>query len=427
MSFHIQNKKSLATTKPRQHALSILEAGLSAVETFRVMKRRVALKGAVLSIGRSRYRLDRYQRIFVIGIGKAAFEASKVLEKLLGKRIEDGVVLDVKGGRLKRLKTFVGTHPFPSAQNVRATAEIMGILKSADSRDLILTIVSGGGSALLCWPYKLECADIVNITRTLMSRGSTIEELNTVRKHLSDVQGGHFVRLAHPATVVGLIFSDVPGDDLSMVASGPTFLDSTSVKDAKRILKKYRVLQSCRLPKCELQETPKDPALFAHVRNHLLVSNVIATKAMFVRAKQLGYRPVLYSTTLSDEARDVGNRLAKLPNPGEAVIAAGETTVTVRGTGSGGRNQELVLGALEALPDNTLVLSCASDGVDNGPFAGALIDEAVRVMARRRHLDAKKNLQENNSSAFFRETKTYIRTGVTGMNVSDLMIALRTR
>jgi glycerate-2-kinase len=424
MSLKILNKKELTTTPLRKDALSILFAGLKAVETAHIVKEAVKRTGDILFIHQRQYHLREYRRIFIVGVGKAAYEAAKALESILGSWITDGVILDVNGGPLKHMKSLVGTHPLPSFTNIRATAEIIGILKGVDSKDLVLVIVSGGGSALLCWPHQLTCDDMANITQALMNRGATIQELNTVRKHTSEIQGGQLARLAYPATVVGLIFSDVPGDDLSCVASGPTVLDTTTVKDAQRILKKYHVLQQCQLAHCDLRETPKDPVFFSHVTNELMVSNKVAVEAMNDQAQKLGYNSNIYSLTFAGEARESGKLFASLAKPGEALVAAGETTVTIQGDGKGGRNQEFVLGALEALPDQSLILSCASDGIDNSPVAGAFADDLVKASMRRKHLEGKAFLDKNNSFSFFQKTNTAIKTGKTGINISDLMVCL---
>ncbi len=424
MPFTILNRNVLATSPLRRDALRIVQAGMMALDTARVVRRSVVRRGELLWIGKRVYHLRKYRRVFGIGIGKAAFDAGRELEKILGARLTDGIILDVKGGKLRRMKSIVGSHPFPSVENARATGEIMGLLKGADSRDLFLVIVSGGGSALLCWPYKLKCKDVTDITRALMRAGATIQELNTVRKHLSEIQGGQLARLAFPATVVGLLFSDVPGDELSMIASGPTVLDPTSVEDARGVLEKYHVLRVCRLPSCDLQETPKDPLLFTHVHNELVASNALALKAMASQARALGYKPVVYSRSLTGEAREVGAVLAGLPHPGEAVLAGGETTVTVRGKGRGGRNQEVALGALENLCEGSLVLALSTDGIDNSPYAGALVDDLVRDRVNSQRLRPASFLRRNDSAAFFESVGTNIKTGITGTNVSDLMIAI---
>lgn len=420
-----KNARMLGVTPLRRDALAIMDAGLRAIDTQTSVKRTVTLDKDVLRIGSKSYKCSSYRRIIVIGIGKSSLEAARALEEILGNRISAGIVLDVKKGKLKYLKSIAGTHPFPSENNIHATAEIVGLMKTVDSSDLVIAIISGGGSALLCWPYQLGCNDVTSITQVLMKKGATIQELNTVRKHTSEIQGGQLARLAYPATVAGLIFSDVPGDELSMVASGPTFLDTTTAKDAARVLEKYHVLTACKMSTCRLIETPKDPVLFEHVTNIPIVSNAIATQAMMVKAKELGYKPVLYSNALTGEAREKGKMFAELVKPGQALIAGGETTVHIVGSGTGGRNQEFALGALAYVDDATLVISCASDGNDHSPVAGGIADALTQEKAKTLRLKPEAFLAKNDSYPFFQKTKSYLDTGVTGMNVSDLMLALR--
>jgi len=423
----IRNTKALATTVLRRDALAVLEAGLDAVRTPEIVRSQIRRTGSKLTVGTRTWNLDAYDHVYVIGIGKAAFDAASELEKILGSRISDGVVLDVKSGPLKRMKSLAGTHPFPSMANMRATGEIMAILKHLDSRDLVITIVSGGGSSLLCWPFQLKCDDLTLMTQILMKKGAGIQEINTVRKHLSEIQGGQFARLAHPAEVIGLIFSDVPGDDLGVVASGPTVLDTTTVKDARAVLSRYDILKECRLPNCELRETPKDPVFFRRVTNILMVGNRVALAAMESEAKRRRYRTRIFSWTVSGEAREVGKMFAGLPEAGEMVLAAGETTVQVRGKGTGGRNQELALGALGSVGEDGLVLSCASDGIDNTPAAGAIADAVTVRAASRSRVRADAYLKNNDAYTFFQKTGGQILTGITGINVSDLLISARAK
>lgn len=410
-------------TKPRRDALSVVEAGLRAIDTRTAITTQVKRRGSVLTVGSHRWNLKDFSRVYVVAIGKAAADACLALERVLGARITDGIALDVKTAPLKRIKSLKGSHPFPSVENMRATGEIIGLLKQVESRDLVITVISGGGSALLCWPYELKCSQLSLLTQMLMRKGATIQEMNTVRKHLSEVQGGQFARLAYPATVIGLIFSDVPGDDLNVIASGPTVMDLTTVHDAKRIMDRFDLSRACRMPDCRLIETPKDPVYFRNVTNIVLMSNRIAVSAMEREAKRLGYRTRVYSTALTGEAREVGRLLAGLPKKGEIVLAAGETTVTVRGKGKGGRNQEVALGALMAGGGN-VVLSCASDGVDNSPAAGAIADDLTRDAARRLTIAPEKYLAQNDSFPFFKKTHAQILTGSLDMNVSDLMLAV---
>lgn len=415
----------MAKTKMRRDALSILEAGIKAADPGQAILRAVKRRGDFVFFGGKKVNLKDFDHIYVIAIGKAAGEASAGLERILGTKITGGIALDVKKTKLKYIKSMVGTHPMPSERNMKATGEIMTILKNLDSRDLLLSVISGGGSALLCWPYELKCDDLSAISRALMREGATIEELNTVRKHLSEIQGGQFARLAHPATIIGMIFSDVPGDDMGMVASGPTVRDSSTAADAGRILAKYKVFKVCALPNCDLKETPKDEVYFKKVFNFLVASNKEAVSAMAKEARRRGWKARILGTKISGEAREVGRMLASAPVKSEAVIAAGETTVTVSGQGAGGRNQELALGALENLEDDVLVASVASDGVDNGPAAGAIADALSKRKSGKLRLSPKKYLAKNDSYSFFKKTGDGIITGMTGTNVSDLMIALR--
>lgn len=421
----IKNRKTIAVTVARRDALAVLETGLKAIGSREAIRRAVSRKGDVLTVQDRKYDLKRFKRIFLIGIGKAAADSAVELERILGSRITDGIVLDVKPARLKRVKSMVGTHPLPSGANTRATGEIVGLLKQVESGDLVVTVVSGGGSALLCMPYEMKCGQLAMITKAMMRKGATIAEMNTVRKHLSEIQGGQFARLAYPATVIGLILSDVVGDDLALVASGPTVMDLTTVADARKVMEKYDLLRTCRLPDCRLNETPKDPVYFRDVSNHLIMSNSVALEAMKAAAEKRGYPVRIYSRTLDGEAREVGRMLAGLPKPGEMVLSGGETTVTVRGEGKGGRNQELALGALATVGDDVLVLSCASDGIDNTPAAGAIADAVSAAKAERLKLDPKAYLAKNDSFTFWRRVGAQIMTGMTGANVSDLMIAMR--
>ncbi|MBU0531649.1 MAG: DUF4147 domain-containing protein [Candidatus Uhrbacteria bacterium] len=421
----IKNYSQLAKSKLRKDALAILEAGYKAIDTKQAVRCSVSLTGEVLKIQNRRYDLKKFDHIYVIGIGKASFDAAQALEQILGSRINGGMVLDVKGGKLKRIDSVKGTHPLPSEKNVRATKKIIDLLQGLDHNDLVITIISGGGSALLCQPYQMRCGELVLITRALIKSGATIDEINTVRKHLSMIQGGQFARMAHPATIAALIFSDVPGDDLSVIASGPTVMDNTSVKDAAKVLAKYKIMKACAMPGCDLTETPKDPVYFKKVRNFLIVCNRIAVKAMNAEARKRGYSSRVYSTRLEGEARRVGQDLVRAVRAGEALIAAGETTVIVKGNGKGGRNQELVLGALEKLPENVLVSSVASDGIDNTPAAGAIGDQLVLDLIAKKRLDPKAALKNNDAYTIFAKTNNQIKTGITGANVSDLMLVLR--
>jgi glycerate-2-kinase len=421
----IKNYRSIATTKLRQDALDIFEQGMAAIKTEAALRRNFAVNGTNLKVGSRVYNLKNFEKIFVVGCGKASFEAARVLEKMLGKRITTGAVIDVKQGKLRHIKSFAGTHPFPSAKNLQATGQIVAILKNAGPKDLVIVIVSGGGSSLLYWPHTVGLKNFICTAKNLMMSGVAIKEMNIVRKHLSAIQGGQLVQLVKKSSLIGLIFSDVPGDDIATVASGPTVFDETTVKDAMRILSKYDIPGKCNISKGDLSETPRNRDVFRKVQNILVVNNGAAVKAMVLAARNLGFRPRIISTALAGEAREVGELLAKTIKHGEALIAAGETTVKVMGKGKGGRNQEVVLGALNYLKKNALVLSVSSDGRDNSDVAGAFGDGDVLKIADKQKLSAKKYLANNDSFNFFARTNSQIITGITGVNVADFIVFLR--
>ncbi len=425
MKHIIKNHKSLATTKIRRDAIQILEQGIAAINTEGIIKKSVKYSGNKLTIQGKKYDLTKFDNIYVIGIGKASYDAAKELESILGSRITNGVVIDVKNGGLKHVKSFAGTHPIPSEVNAYATNRILEVLRRLNPDDLVITIISGGGSALLSQPFQLRHDELSQITHELLRSGASIHEINTVRKHLSLIQGGQLARLAYPATVAALIFSDVPGDELDTIASGPTILDKTTAADATEVLKKYKILKICKLPGCELIETPKNPIYFKKVNNFLVVSNQLAVDTMKTEAKKLGYLPRVFSTTLQGEASVRGRELAQMAKSGQALIAAGETVVTVQGNGKGGRNQEFTLGALPHLPPDTLVASIASDGIDNSEVAGAIVDDEIMREVKRRRLKPEAVLKRNDSFNFFAKLGNQIETGITGTNVSDLMLVLR--
>jgi glycerate-2-kinase len=346
------------------------------------------------------------------------------LEDVLGDSITDGVVLDVRGGKLRRIKSLVGTHPDPTQTNVSATREIISLLQSADEEDLILAVVSGGGSALLCSPYQLSCEVKASISTALMNAGANIEEVNIVRKHLSEIKGGNFAKFAYPARVMSLIFSDVPGNDIGVIASGPTVLDTTTVADASRIMAKYKVLKLCRLPHCDLVETPKEPRYFQLVTNVVVADSRLAIDAMRVQAVKLEYKPEVLSTRLEGGAEDVARRLVLSSKPNTALIAAGETTVEVKGKGTGGRNQHTVLAALENVGEDKVVISINSDGVDHSRYAGAIGDRNTIEKAKKKRTPLKKFLNTFDSFHFFQKVRDGIETGPLGENVSDFMLVL---
>lgn len=419
----IKDFEKLAKTAVRRDALLIMEAGLQAIQPQTALRKTLSLKGETLSANGKKFDLGTYKNIYVIGIGKASLAAGKFLEDLLGDQITDGVIIDVVSAKLKRVRTFRGTHPFPTDVNIAATDEAIALLKRARKSDLVIAVISGGGSSLLCSPNKMTCVSLRMMTERLFAQGADIKEMNALRKHTSLVHGGNFARLAYPAEVLGLILSDVSFDDLSVVASGPTFFDETTKADAEQVVKKYSIKG------IKLCETPKDKKYFEKVTNVCVLDNRTALRAMRRAAKGLGYAAKVRAHYLKGEARKAGEKITEEVR-GEklktALILGGETTVVVKKKGKGGRNLELALASLKAMPKDGVVLAVSSDGKDHiKEAAGAIADHLIAEEVKRKDYNLDYFLDENRSYAFFAEAGGVIRTEKTGSNVSDLVVALK--
>lgn len=431
----IKNAEQLASTPLRRDALRIAEAGLKSIDTRRLIKNAVRFdkESGALCFDLHTCSTRETRRTFVVGVGKCAVRAAEALEEVLGDALTGGIVLDVEKPAvctLKKIECLSGTHPLPSDSNIEYTKRIVALLHNLRQDDLVLIVVSGGGSTLLCMPEEGgTCIEEHTIVRALMRSGATIREINTIRKHMSRARGGWLAHHAYPAQVVSLIISDVPGDDISFVASGPTVKDSTTLADADRILEKYHILRVCNMDHCGLIETPKDEKYFANVKNILLASNAVALRAMAEKAHELGYAPRVVTHTLEGEAREVARKVTAELHKTSAhsvLLYGGETTVAVEGSaGTGGRNQELALAALSDIGPEELVVSIASDGRDNTEFAGAIADYDTKRKSKEKNLDAKTYLNGHNATPFFAKTDDLVVTGITASNVSDLMIAMK--
>lgn len=412
----IKNYKQLAKTPKRKKALQIINAGIEAVLTKNAIRNGVSLENNVLKIQNRRYYLNKYKRIFVIGAGKASSDMAFEIEKILGKRITKGIVIDTKTRKLRRVKVMKGTHPMPSTANVTKSMQIMKIAEKATENDLIIFLLSGGASALFTIPVK-SIKENTEMGEALLKSGANIYDMNTVRRHMDLVKGGNLAKAAHPAAVASIIFSDVPGNELNVIGSGPTVPDRTTIKDATRIIDKYR------LPKARFKETPKQNKWFKRINNTLLLTNDNALEAMTEKANKLGIKKIrILTNQLKGESRDMGQALIKSLGSKQLLLASGETTVTVKGTGKGGRNQELCLGALEKIGEH-VVISVGTDGIDNSPAAGAIADKETLKKAKK--LDIKEYLENNDSYNFFKKIKNSIITGKTGTNVSDIILVLK--
>jgi glycerate 2-kinase len=360
---------------------------------------------------------------------------------------------------------FKGTHPLPSRKNFLFTKKIIERFQGKLTKDdLVIVLVCGGGSAMLVYP-KINLKKYIQVNQELLKSGANIYEMNTIRKHLDLVKGGGLLKILYPAKVISFIFSDVPGNDLSFIASGPTVKDKTKIGDALKIIKKYK-LKSVR--KEDLIETPKEEKYFKNVRNILALSNLTALKAMKEKAESLGFKAKILTDNLKGDVKDVAKFLFQeiKKSKEKILIAGGETTVKVKGKGKGGRNQELVLWFLQytdlygSKMDNTdnknqrlfaldpresayknnirvnprcnqsssayLIISLNSDGWDNTEFAGAIGDKITLEKAKKLKLDIDKFLENNDSFHFFQKTKDGIITGRLPINVADLILVWKT-
>ena len=423
----IKNFDRLATSMLRKQALTVVEAGFAAVNTKTAVEKNFVYnaKKQKLKIFNEQFDLAKFKRIVCVGFGKAALEAVTAVQAILKDKISCGYVLDLKEGNLGNIVCRVGTHPLPTRVNIEATYELMEMLAACEQDDLVICVVSGGGSALLCSPHDMSCEQEVSIISALTVKGATIQELNTVRKHISQVKGGQLAKIIYPAACVSLVFSDVPGDDISMVASGPTVKDKTFNRDAADILKKYDVLQMCEMASCKLLETPKEGKYFEKVHNILFVSARQALAAMEEQAEDLGFKVKIFSNNFQGQARVLAGEIIKASQSGVCLLGAGESTVQIMGKGKGGRNQEMALAALASLGENQVLVCAASDGHDNTDCAGAIVDAFTLKRAKALGLDINSFLENNDSFHFFEALGDHLITGPTGANVSDFFVCLK--
>ena len=434
----------------RKQAKAIFRAAIRAADPVEAVLRHFRARDGVLIVAGRRYALGRSDRIFVIGAGKASASMAKAVERTLGRRITGGLI-NVKYGhtsRLKRIELNECGHPQPDEAGLRGAARITAIAQEAGERDLIVCVISGGGSALLpapAAPVTLE--EKQAITRLLLECGANIHEINAVRKHVSSIKGGQLARLAFPATVISLLLSDVIGDDLDVIGSGPTAPDASTFAGALAVLCKYgidgkapaSVLARLGLGVAgEIPETPKpgDPSL-GRTQNVVVGSNLLAVNAAAGKARELGFRAMVLSTFIEGETRDIARmhaaiaRQARLYGQPAAApacfISGGETTVTIHGTGLGGRNQEFALAAAIDLAglNDVLILSGGTDGTD-GPTdaAGAMADGRTCQRAAGLGLEAKDYLANNDSYHFFEPLGDLLITGPTHTNVMDVRLIL---
>ena len=439
-----------AVRTARRHAREIFDAAVRAADPGRCVSEAIDLGVSQLRIVNRSYSFDQFTTVLVIGAGKATPAMAAAVESTLGDRIVDGAI-NTKYDHalpLQRIRTTECGHPLPDEAGIRGTEEMVRLLEEADEHTLVLCLFSGGGSALMPAPIAgITLEQKQQTTQLLLECGATIDEINAIRKHLSRVKGGLLARLARPAAVVSLMISDVIGDRLDTIASGPTYPDTTTFADCLEIFERFDLIG--RLPRAvivhlkagakgEIADTPSaDDPCFEQAVNAVVGNASLALKAAKMSAEKLGYRPLVLSSSIAGETREVAGVHAAIAReiaatgqplaPPACLISGGETTVTIRGKGKGGRNQEFALAAAIGLRGSSgiTVLSGGTDGSD-GPTdaAGAIADGDSVRRAQALGLSAAAKLDDNDSYHFFEALDDLVITGPTGTNVMDLRLFL---
>ncbi len=446
---------------------NIFRTALDKVDPYKLIKENIKLSNFNLTIKykekQKSYGLRKFNKVFIIGAGKATFKMAKAMEEILQNIISSGII-SVKHGyketlksessnQLKNIRVIESGHPVPDNSSIKAAHVIEKLAEESDENTLFINLISGGGSALLCYPYKyqdisLTLKDIQITNQTLLECGADITEINCIRKHISQIKGGKLLELLYPAKCITLILSDVIGDKLDTIASGLTTYDNSTFKDAKSIIVKYKI--SNKLPdnvlkiislgySGKIKETIKiNDRVLKNCDNYIIGTNYTALKTAQKKADELGYNTNILKTDIIGEAKEAAEvfiiaakNILKSPiKKPECIIAGGETTVTIKGTGKGGRNQELALSflnELKNLPDNKNIyfLSASTDGND-GPTdaSGAFACREVLKSAEAKYLEMGKYLSDNNSYNFFKQAGFLYKTGLTNTNVCDIQILI---
>lgn len=448
----------------RDDAREIFLSGVKRVDPRRLLDYALSLEGDSLTVrhaeGSFLYRLSDYRHIIVAGMGKASAVLARELENILGNRIDDGFVVTkaLSGISCERIRLAEAGHPVPDKRSAEAGREILALAEkvrgyeAGGERTLVIALISGGGSALLAAPVPgLSLADKAEVTKLLLASGATIQEMNSVRKHLSAVKGGRLAEAFAPASLLSLILSDVIGDDLDAISSGPTVPDSGTWESARGVLVERGVWEAVPASVRRVFEeglagrspdTPKPGSpVFDATKTLLVGNNMLALKSAEAAARGRGYNTLLLSSRIVGEAREVSKLFLSLAGDlaqyglpvkrPACILAGGETTVTLRGKGLGGRNQEMALAALAALDParpghgSMVFLSAGTDGND-GPTdaAGAFASMELLEKAREKGLDPRAFLADNDSYTFFSEIDGLLKTGSTGTNVCDMQILI---
>ena len=447
----IENGETPRIRKYRALTLQCLERAINAAEPKQLIKAKVKMENNHLQVEGYTFDLSKFKHVYVIGGGKAGGKMAQAIEEILGKHVTAGVV-NIPYGTKQRtfvIKLNEASHPVPDEAGVRGTFRIMELAEQAEENDLVICLISGGGSSLMPMPLEgISLKDKQALTNALLRSGAVITEINAVRKHLSAFKGGWLAKKAYPGTVLNLVLSDVMGDSLDSIASGPTVPDPSTFSDARKILEKYDLWLNAPVSIRRVllegangfrQETPKPGDLvFENVYNVVIGNNRTSCLAAVDCLLSKGLNTLLLTDMLNGEAKEAGKALAKFSSRGFVcnapipkpigVVSGGETTVTVTGNGLGGRNQELALSAALNLKDSEecVIASFSTDGVD-GPTdaAGAIVDGYTLKRGKQLGLDPEKYLENNDSYNFFLELGDLIYTEATGTNVNDIAVIVR--
>ena len=442
----IHNREQLARSRTHAVALDCLTAGIEAADPARLTRDAVSVADDTLTVGEASYDLADYEEVIVLGGGKAAAVVAAELEAILGDHLDSGIVVTDSPRSTERIEVLSGDHPIPSEIGVENTRRLLDDAAAANESTLILAVITGGGSALMAAPADgLSLADLRSTTDALLASGATINEINAVRKHCSAIKGGHLAAATQPADVCSLVVSDVVGNDLSTIASGPLVGDPTTYADASAVIDRYDldipVTVADRLARGaagEIEETPApgDP-IFEKVATTIIGDGLTAVRAAADRAREADFDPLILSSRIRGEAREAAKTQVAIAeetaatgeplDPPAVVVSGGETTVSVAGDGTGGPNQEFALSAAIELVDgsddvasDTVVAAVDTDGIDGvSDAAGAIVDSDTTTAAA-----GQRALAANDATPLLADAGALIHTGATGTNVNDLRVVV---
>lgn len=436
----IEQRDTLVQSTAHEVALDALAAGIEAADPARLVRQQVSVSGSTLTVGASTISLDAIEAVVVLGGGKAAGVIAAELELILGDRLNSGVIVTNTPTDTDRIEQLPGNHPVPGDASVQSSQQLLAAAAAAGETTLIVGVITGGGSALMTAPAEgLTLQDLQSTTHSLLDSGGTIEEINTVRKHLSAIKGGQLAAAAAPARVCCLTVSDVVGNDVATIASGPFVADESTFQQAQAVIDRY----DCHVPQTvqrrlkrgvagEIEDTPgSDSPAFDRVTTTLLADGMVAVRAAAESAATAGFEPLVLSSRIRGESREAAKTQVaiaeEMRSTGEplaapaVIVSSGETTVTVRGDGAGGPNQEFVVSsAVECDEPGVVIAAVDTDGIDGVTDAAGGIVTAETLSVER----AKTALTNNDTYRLLDENDALIRTGSTGTNVNDLRVVV---